>query len=105
MIIYLRDKKNRNVVDLDVYKKDGYIELGVVVDIKAYSMMLLSLPEEQKANAIDVFETVQELRGWLWEKQFGGRQNTDKEYDSVVEKLRSMLKEVSEQFDLYYVED
>ena len=46
-----------------------------------------------------------EIRGWLWERYFMGRQNTADEYDNVIKALREILEAVGEEFGLYRIED
>ena len=79
MIFFLRDKNNNTILDVNCYKKDGYIELCSVVCIDTYSKLLLESPEEERGQIIVEFDILQELRGWLWEKYFMGRKNTDDE--------------------------
>jgi hypothetical protein len=106
MILFLRDKNNNTIVDLDCYKsRDGYIDITSTVCIDEYSKLLLSTPEEQRSLLITEFNNISELRGWLWESHFMGRKNTNEEYDQVIEQLRGMFKNVAKKYDLCYVED
>lgn len=108
MTLYIRDKQKRSIVDLELYvKKDGersYIELDAAVIITPYSELLLA-NLERKDEVIDAFETISELRGWLWETFFLGEENDPTKFDEVVAVVRVFLKDIATSFDLYYVED
>ncbi len=105
MIMYLRNKNNDTLLDVDCYIKDDYVELGSVVCIEPYSKFLLDSPEEKRTDIISDFDFLQELRGWLWESYFMGRKNTSNEYNGVIKELRSTIKRIADKYDLYYVED
>jgi hypothetical protein len=108
MILFLRDKNNNSIVDIECYVKteDGnrFVELHAAVDIHRYSFFLLE-NQDRKAEIISDFSEIDELRGWLWEKYFmAGKNNPDK-YDDVIAILRSMLQGVAGKYELNYVED
>lgn len=108
MTLFLRDKKNNTIVDLDCYIDTGdnnnkFIELQVVVDIQWYSKLLLD-NLKRKEEIIDIFSYIQELRGWLLEVYFKDNNDPDK-YDDVMNELKGLFKEVAEKYDLLYVED
>ncbi|MCK5601978.1 hypothetical protein KAR91_08920 [Candidatus Pacearchaeota archaeon] len=105
MILFLRDKKNNTVVDIELYKTEGHIELSVFIDIAQYSKLLLTTPKEKQLTIITIFNFLSELRGWLWESHFGGRKNTAEEFDEVLDKVRETLAIVAEYTDLHRVED
>ena len=108
MILYLRDKNNNTIVDLECYIKseDGssYVELHSAVDIHRYSFFLLE-NQDRKLEIIADFSTIDELRGWLWEKYFMGGTNDPDKYDDIISKLREILRMVAKKYDLGYVED
>jgi hypothetical protein len=105
MVLFLRNKNNETILDADFYEKDGYLDINPVVCIEPYSKFLLSRPEEERDGIITRFDDLQELRGWLWESYFGGRQNTSDEYKKVLTALRSHLKDIADKYELIYVED
>jgi len=109
MVMYLRDKGNETLLDVDCYvKTEGdckFVELGSTVCIGPYSKLLLQIPEEEREHFIALFDFLQELRGWLWESHFATKKNTADEYDDVIETLRGILKGAATLFDLGYVED
>jgi len=108
MILFLRDEKNNSIVDLECYVKteDGnrYVELHSSVDIQYYSIFLLN-NLDRKIEIISDFSSIQELRGWLWERYFMGGDNDPEKYNDVIAELRKMLKAVASKYDLGYVED
>lgn len=105
MTLFLRDKNNQTVLDVDFYKNEGALELSAVVCIIPYSRLLLSLDSNMQYEAMVYFEALQELRGWLWETWFMGRRNTADEYDAVLKDLREQLKDVAQKYGLWYTED
>ena len=104
MILFIRDKKRQTIVDLDVYKTEGYIELHSGVMIESYSKFLLE-NLDRKDEIIEDFDMISELRGWLWEVYFMGGKNTADKYDDVLKHLRAMIRGIAVKYDLYYVED
>ena len=112
MTLFLRDEKNNSVVDMDCWIETSeddsdykYIELSVTVDIQSYSMLLLRQPLKKQVQVITDFSDIQELRGWLWERYFMGGKNDPDKYDDVLAKLKAMLREVGERYDLALVQD
>jgi len=108
MVLYLRTKKNETLLDVELYVKteDGhrFVELRSVVPIGAYSKYLLDNPSRQD-EIIETFSQLDELRGWLWENYFMGRQNNPDEYDSVVKEVTKIFKDVANKFDLSFITD
>ena len=109
MVLYIRNKKNDTIVDIECYVKTEddhkFVELGSTVCIEPYSKFLLESPKEKHAEIMRVFDFLQELRGWLWEGYFCGRKNNHEEYDEVIEQLRTIVKGAAGKYDLCYVED
>ena len=60
---------------------------------------------DKKDKIIETFDFISELRGWLWESYFMGKQNDVKEYDNVLKLLRNFMHEWAKEFNLKYVED
>jgi hypothetical protein len=111
MILFLRNRNNNTIVDLECYVKRGevdndyrFVELSVSVDILYYSAFLLE-NLDRKEEVIVTFSHIQELRGWLWETYFNGQKSDPSKYDDVIAVLRVMLKDVAQKYDLIYVED
>lgn len=113
MIIFLRNERNRTILDLDCYVKTEYtgeptpmkfVEISADVAIDTYSKFLLE-NLERKDEIIEDFSEMSELRGWLWERYFMGGDNDPEKYDDVIEELRTMIKGYANKYNLKYVED
>jgi hypothetical protein len=113
MILFLRNKNNRTILDLDCYVKTEYngeptpmkfVEVSVSVAIDTYSHFLLD-NLQRKDEIIEDFDNISELRGWLWERYFMGGDNDPEKYDDVIKELRTMIKGYAEKYNLHYVED
>jgi hypothetical protein len=111
MIYFLRTEKNKTILDLEVFVKDSdtdfkhsFVELHSAIDIENYSRFLLKNFDRQD-EIISDFDMLSELRGWLWEKYFMGRQNNGNEYTLVIKELKPMLKNIAEKYNLALVED
>lgn len=106
MILYLRNSNNETVVDIELFEKEDFVELRSVVCIKPYSQLLLEFVNTKDINKlISDFDELSELRGWLWEVYFMGRNNTCKEFAKVLEEVRTMLEAVAYEYHLTLVED
>lgn len=117
MILYLRNSKNKTLLDVELYiKKENdddtdwqhtaksFIELHSTVPIETYSKFLLD-NLDHKEEIIKTFSELSELRGWLWEKYFMGSKNDPKEYENVVKEVTKILKKVAKKFSLTFVTD
>ena len=108
MILFLRNQKNRTIVDIECFVKteEGrrFIELHADVAIDTYSKFLLENLDRQK-EIIEDFSAMSELRGWLWEKYFCGGDNDPKEYQNIIRQLQALLQGHAEKYNLRYVED
>lgn len=108
MVLYLRNKKGENVLDLEVWVKteDGYsfVELSSTIDIPSYSELLID-NLDRKNKVIHDFDNLNELRGWLWERYFITGKNDGSQIDDVIDKLRVILVKVAKDYNLYLIED
>lgn len=108
MTLFLRTENNITLLDVEYWIKseggEGFLELRCVIPIKAYSEFLLENLSRGE-EIIEAFAELQELRGWLWEVHFMGRQNNTDEYRDVLLKLRGILTNVAKEFDLALIED
>jgi len=104
MVLFIRNKDNDTILDLEVYASKGYVELKSVIDVENYSIFLLENLNKSK-EIIEDFQELSELRGWLWEVYFMAERNTSDKYNDVLEILRVRIKEIAKKYDLYYVED
>jgi hypothetical protein len=112
MIFYLRNENNENIVDVEVWVKTPesggeYVELSSTILIKPYSKLLLD-NLNKKNKIMDDFESLSELRGWLWERYFMVNKNTNfhgSQIDDVVKKLKVILTKIAKDYKLTLVED
>ncbi len=110
MTLFLRNEKNETILELEVWVKteDSYsfVELSSSIDIKNYSLMLINNTDKEKQiEMISDFDELSGLRGWLWEVFFMAKKNEPKEYDSVVQELKAILKNVADKYGLFVVQD
>lgn len=108
MVLYLRNKEGKTIVDIDVYnKKDNngeyYVELSSVVIIDKYSELLLSLSKNIQKECIQDFQFLNELRGWLWE--YYPMQVEVVILKDVIQEIRKFLRDIGNKYGLYIVED
>lgn len=114
MIYYLRDKDNKNLAEVEVFNKAGgysdseYTELHSCVYIAEYSNKLISiLNQDNYEEFIKVFDSITELKGWLWNVYYqgGALDNEGQDLEDITFKLELMLKKIAEKWDLIVVED
>ena len=104
MILFIRNNKNQTIVDLEIYERDGYVKMGITIDIANYSALLLE-KIEMAEEIIGDFDSITELKGWLWEVHFKGAQNTADKFEEALKVIKDILVKTSEKYDLMYVED
>ena len=108
MILFLRNQKNRTIVDIECFVKteDGrkFVELHADEAIDTYSKFLLE-NHDRKDEIIEDFSAMSELRGWLWERYFMGGDNDPEEYPNVIKGLQALLQGHAQKYNLRYVED
>jgi hypothetical protein len=108
MILYLRNKENRTIVDVEIYVKKQnnkeFVELRSVIVIETYSKFLLE--NIKIANQIiNDFQIISELRGYMWEDYFLEKDNTPEELNNVIKIVSEHLKNIGKKFDLTFVTD
>jgi len=111
MILFLRSLKNKTMVDLEFWTKSeeghSFHEIRVAIDLVQYSKFLLEHQENSTSIMLD-FDMMDELRGWLWENYYGcGKRNTgsNEDYIEILTHLRKIFKEMSDKYNLLFVED
>lgn len=116
MIYNLRDKTGEDLVDLEVWVKEDFVEIKSKINIKPYTSYLIEhitsmfaskdFDKSKLINMVLDFSKLQELRGWLWNefsKENGG--NTPKIYDNVITEFDKKFKHMAEKYDLRFVKD
>ena len=113
MIHFLRDSKNRSILDLELFVKhpkslgeegEPYIELYSNVLIEPYSDFLLDNLNESAAIIRD-FDELSQLRGWLWEVYFMSKKNEEKYFDDVQNIISNKLRLIAKKYQLSYITD
>lgn len=98
MTIYIRDKNNNTICDIEIWtEKDNfnndYVDISSVVDIESYSELLLNNTEKTEILVND-FIFIQELRGWLFEFFSVKDKLGAKHKPTVVYHVKEILKEI-----------
>ena len=98
MTHFLRNDKNRTIIECEVYNNDG---LSTATNIEEYSNMLIDLHNKDLHYPfIQAFSDLDELSGWWWE------QGEDSgEYKSIDDFVKEKFLEVAEKYNLNYVTD
>ncbi len=105
MILFLRNKKNESIVDIDLYiNENDSVELHASVIIEPYSKFLLENLDKAE-EIIEDFSEIDGLRGWMWEVYFSVKENVSGEYNNVLKLVRSRILEIANKYNLSYVED
>jgi hypothetical protein len=113
MVLFLRNKENKTIVEVDLYKEkydDGsgyYLDCMPYINIPKYSDILIKLKtREEQVECIDYFDKIDKLRMWLNEVYKPNNKGVpDSEFGNVKNEMKSLFLEVANKYDLYYVED
>lgn len=98
MTLFLRNKRNQTVLDLELWEQQGMVDLSSVVVIDTYSEFLLE-NLERSAEVVADFKELSELRGWLFERfAYEKRRN----FDEVLAALKSILTTVAKKYGLIF---
>ena len=95
MIHFVRDSKNNTIIDCEALKDD----LHCSIDIRFYTMFLLSLEKDKQLQFMGDVDAISEIRGAYFEDY-----NYCKKIpiDTFV---KDILKYFAKKWGLYYVED
>ena len=97
MVHFLRNDKNRTIIECEVYKDD----LSSSANIEEYSKMLLDLHRKDLHLVfIQAISDLDEIRGWWWEQ---GNESDD--YESIDDFVKEKFLSVAKKFKLNYVTD
>ena len=107
-VVFLRNKNNDSVVDIDIWTKEAvkgrpFTELRAVVDIRLYSEVLLNNLDRSEDIIAD-FQEISELRGWLWEKRLHPN-NDGTKTDEIRREVEDMLEVIGRKYSLAVVVD
>lgn len=97
MVHFLRNDKNRTIIECEVYNDD----LSSSTNIEEYSKMLLDLHRKDLHYMfIQAISDLDEIRGWWWEQ---GSESDD--YESIDAFVKEKFLSVAKKFKLNYVTD
>lgn len=106
MVIYMRNPKTRtNYYEVEFYDKDKYIELhATVYSTNCFKLILEKYDDKEYINKfIEIFDFLEELRGWYYEIFL--QQNRNITYSELLKVLRKMLGKYAEELGFCLVED
>ena len=102
MTIFLRNDKNRSVVDIEVNSGKSNMDIHSIVVIDAYSKVLLA-NLNRSDEVVEDFQSISELRGWFWEVYMESVEAPN--FNEVIIKIRDMLIPIAEKYNLNYIVD
>lgn len=102
MTIYLRDKENRTVVDIELNFTANKQDLHSCVVIENYSMLLLD-NLDRSGEVINDFSELSELRGWFWEVYM--EMSDSPNFKDAKEQVEAKLSIVAKKYNLHIVTD
>lgn len=109
MVLYLRNKRNEDIAEIELNVKTDestkFVECSCVIDITGYSKLLFSTIEQDQRILIQEFADLSEISGWMWERYFAVKKNTESEYDGVLQEVLVWLKQLAKKYELNVVED
>jgi len=101
MTLFLRDRQNRTLVDIELMKN---LDISVSIDIEEYSRLLLEQPGKlEQHKLIKAFSFIDELRGWLWEVFYTTQRNKD--FDTMKAQITKIIADIGMEFNLKLIED
>lgn len=102
MTLFLRNKDNRTIVDIELNEGKNGLDLRVATDIETYSEILLENLDRQEEVVKD-FSEIDNLRGWFFEVFM---EMTDKpDITKAQTEIKKTLIPVAEKYNLFYVID
>lgn len=103
MVLFLRDKNNNSLVDLNIYKGKEGLDCNSVVDVVVFADLLLKIEDYQKRESfIKAMYYFQEIREEFFNEK---KNNSDEELIRLKEMIKFAMLEACKKFNLWYVED
>ena len=103
--LYLRTPANETLADIEIESKNGIVtDLHSVVAIKNYSLFLFNNYEDFD-YIVEQFESLSELRGWLFETRLSKVGKDEPTHTEIENEVKSMYEELAQMFDLVWVVD
>jgi hypothetical protein len=110
MIFYIRDAKNNDVFELELWTKiesgRRNIEIKSSIHVAGYSKFLVA-NQGSIDDIVSDFSELEDMRGWMWEQYFATKKNdgSQSDYIAIHGHIRSRLTEVAIKYGLMMVED
>lgn len=102
MTLFLRNKDNRTIVDIELNFNTDTGDLHSHVVIDTYSKLLIENIDNHKQVIYD-FQEISELRGWFWEVYMESADQPN--FADCKAKVKGFLMTLADRYDLYYTED
>lgn len=107
MKFFLKSGKT-TVVDVTLWfsepnqDRDGIVDINSVVNLEAYSRILIGVNGTIEPKLISDFDHIVKLKSWLWNEY---KDNNDDNWDDIKTIVSSFLYNVANKYGLQYVED
>jgi hypothetical protein len=110
MTLFLRNKNKETIVEVEIwaesYDNDSFVDISSSINIANYSRLLINIDDRDKQlEMIDDFESLSEIRYWLWEVYFMAVKNAKEEYNNALNEVRKTLHGIAKKYNLFVVED
>lgn len=102
MTLFLRNKKNETIVDIEINNGKNGMDVRVVTIITTYSKLLIE-NIDRKDEIIEDFGNIDELRGWFWEVYMNNVSNPT--LHDVTIQIKNKLLPIAEKYKLNYLTD
>lgn len=104
MTIYLRNNLNQTLVDIEIAKDRGLIDLRSIVIINTYTDFLLQHLDKAESIKAD-FSEISELRRWLHEIYYSSGENSGEDFKDVIKEVTSFLNTIANKYYLHVITD
>lgn len=105
MVIFLRDKNNRDIWEIEIYEKNGSVDISTAIYLKEYSLKLFTIGIGKLIEFVDDMTYLTELRGIFFESCDENFKRARNDYSFAIEYIREIVKRIGKKYDLRVVED
>jgi len=67
MTLFIRDSKNKTLIEFEAIKREGELEPSACLDVTGYSRFLILHSPREQDKIIEIFNNLDEIRGWYYE--------------------------------------
>ena len=105
MIYTLRTQDNLPLatveVGLETLTRKPYVEIRSIVHIQNYTQFLLEhLDTEEVIDIMKTFDTISNLREWMWNDYFAMKGNNELDLEPIVKHVKDILLAATHEFNL-----